>query len=194
MARVFRFYETKTERLVSRLKFICRQEQLIVRSDALSTLCNRSENDIRSCLNSLQFLAAHMGNSVISVDDLAKHDVGHKDVKSSLFTVWQSIFSAKSERIAKVSTMRGKAASSKLSSTSGAFSAVNALSKRAQSVVSISGSHLHEVSKVLDGVFENYHKVQYTDPGLEKTNEALAWMLFGNLVQRECARSSSLQC
>ncbi|CAN0227834.1 unnamed protein product, partial [Discosporangium mesarthrocarpum] len=44
-------------RLVQRLKTICSAERLCVNSDALTRLADRSHLDVRSCLNTLQFVA-----------------------------------------------------------------------------------------------------------------------------------------
>ena len=94
VADSFNFRSTKTERLVKRLKDICRQENIHVPGNVLSVLCNRTDNDIRSCLNTLQFLACQRAS--ITLHDLEGNSVGHKDQKASLFEVWSNVFSKQS--------------------------------------------------------------------------------------------------
>ena len=93
VAKIFVMRETRSERLSSRIKTICRHEHVVLRPDALNILCSRTDNDIRSCLNTLQFLSAR--NSLISRDAIMHTCVGHKDRKVALFDAWKSIFHAK---------------------------------------------------------------------------------------------------
>jgi DNA polymerase III gamma/tau subunit len=53
-ALVFRFERPSTDRLASRLADICAQEGLTVDMQTLTALCEHADNDIRSCLNTLQ--------------------------------------------------------------------------------------------------------------------------------------------
>lgn len=59
LVQIVEFSKTSTERLLSRLKHICRSENLAVTPDALRTLVSIADNDIRGCLNTLQFIRAH---------------------------------------------------------------------------------------------------------------------------------------
>ena len=56
VAHVVDFPAFSKEKLSSRLKVICRAEGLNVTSDGLSALTDVTHNDIRSCLNTLQFI------------------------------------------------------------------------------------------------------------------------------------------
>ena len=55
-AQVVVFPKPHTQRLVTRLRQICKAERVPVANDALQYLCNASENDVRTCLNTLQFV------------------------------------------------------------------------------------------------------------------------------------------
>jgi chromosome transmission fidelity protein 18 len=91
IADVYVFRGTKSERLVKRLKDICRGEKIHVPAKVLSVLVQRTDNDIRSCLNTLQFLSCR--RNAVTLHDLEGNAVGHKDQKTSLFEVWDSVFS-----------------------------------------------------------------------------------------------------
>ena len=95
VAKIFVMRETRSERLSSRIKTICRHEHVVLRADALNILCQRTDNDIRSCLNTLQFLSAR--SSTISRDAIMHTCVGHKDRKVALFEAWKAIFHTKAQ-------------------------------------------------------------------------------------------------
>jgi hypothetical protein len=56
LAQIVEFGHTATARLVDRLKAICRAENLTVTGEALRALAVATDNDIRSCLNTLQVM------------------------------------------------------------------------------------------------------------------------------------------
>ena len=96
VADCFSFKTAKCERLVKRLRDICRAESIHVPGNVLSALCKRTDNDIRSCLNTLQFLSCQ--KSRVTLQDLESNAVGHKDQKASLFEVWDGVFSKRGFR------------------------------------------------------------------------------------------------
>lgn len=55
LAKIFVLDTPSPQRLITRLKHICRQEGLKRSTGALGTLCSSGENDIRYCVNALQF-------------------------------------------------------------------------------------------------------------------------------------------
>jgi len=57
---------------------------------ALVTLCDKTEQDLRSCLNTLQFLAKR--KKTISSLDLTGLQCGQKDISKSAFAMWQQLF------------------------------------------------------------------------------------------------------
>lgn len=57
---------------------------------ALITLCDKTEQDLRSCLNTLQFLAKR--KSLICSTDLTGLQCGQKDISKSAFQMWQQLF------------------------------------------------------------------------------------------------------
>ena len=89
-ALVFRFERPSTERLAARLAEICRQESLACDMQTLVALCEHAENDIRSCLNTLQFIRRKTTRLTSAM--LSTMLVGHKDVGKSLYQLWEQIF------------------------------------------------------------------------------------------------------
>ena len=104
------FGRTDTSRLVDRLKAICRLENLTVSGEALRSLAATTENDIRSCLNTLQFVRAEAtrassvhsgGNSEddstaprfrVTTDMITRAAVGIKDQTRALYDVLGAVF------------------------------------------------------------------------------------------------------
>ncbi|GIY35546.1 chromosome transmission fidelity protein 18 homolog [Caerostris darwini] len=96
LALVLNFPSTATSRLAARLNEISSKEGLIADMAALSLLCEKTANDIRSCLSTLQFL--HRKKHELKVSDLQNLQIGQKDMQKSLFAVWQDVFYFKDKK------------------------------------------------------------------------------------------------
>lgn len=70
---------------------------------ALTRLCEQTECDVRSCLNTLQFLAHK--RRPIKVADLAGLSIGQKDISKGAFAIWQDLLQIKVCKAASASTM-----------------------------------------------------------------------------------------
>lgn len=77
-------------RLGDRLKEIADNENLNTNLTALIALANKSGNDIRACVSTLQFYGNNKRE--FTLEDALKLDVGLKDRNHGLFTIWQTIF------------------------------------------------------------------------------------------------------
>ena len=93
---------------MDRLKAICRAENLTVTGDALRSLAATTDNDIRSCLNTLQFVRAEATRSSIQSSDgvedvttprfrvttdmITRAAVGLKDQTRALYDVLGAVF------------------------------------------------------------------------------------------------------
>lgn len=53
-------------------------------------LAERTEGDVRCCINTLQFLARQ--KRVVRVADVATAGAGHKDISKGAFDIWQQLF------------------------------------------------------------------------------------------------------
>ncbi|XP_022687359.1 chromosome transmission fidelity protein 18 homolog isoform X2 [Varroa jacobsoni] len=86
--------QTQSHRLVFRLQEVLRKERMKYDRAALQALSEKTGNDIRSCLCTLQFLQARKGQTgMISMTDVAGVAVGDKDMEQSLSNVVRSVFS-----------------------------------------------------------------------------------------------------
>ena len=90
MALVIPFPPTATNRLASRLKEITNQEKFLTDLTTILALCKKTDNDIRSCLSTLQFCKKR--GRALNADDITRMSVGVKDSQKSLFSVWADIF------------------------------------------------------------------------------------------------------
>lgn len=164
VAQVVEFKLMSSTRLVQRLRTICRSEKISAMPSALALLAANTENDIRSCLNSLQFLKSKVrasGGPIRITDDMvAQATVGHKDKHHGLFEVWQGIFMTKRKQRRSV-----------------ARHAKNGPSNEQQLYDMVQSTG--EYDKLLSGLFENYTVVQNTDPMMEKIVACHDWLSFG---------------
>jgi chromosome transmission fidelity protein 18 len=87
---VFPFPPTVSTRLAQRLSDIALQQRLRADTSTLMALCEKSDNDIRACLSTLQFFWSR--GKQLTVADVSSHAVGQKDTQKSHFTVWREIF------------------------------------------------------------------------------------------------------
>ncbi|PWA21297.1 hypothetical protein CCH79_00018449 [Gambusia affinis] len=85
------FPQTQPSRLSQRLAEISTLQGLKADTGALMCLCEKTDNDIRSCINTLQFLH---GRGLKQLDSriIQSISVGQKDQNKGLFCLWQEIF------------------------------------------------------------------------------------------------------
>eukprot|EP00741_Cyanophora_paradoxa_P008476 tig00001333_g8201.t1 len=188
-AQVFHFRRPPVSRLARRLKLICQAEGLSVDTRALTALCELTECDVRTCLNTLQFVRNRQEPSIaVTTHTLARAAVGHKDFARSHFAVWQSIFEA---------PKRGSDALAELARAgSGPSGAARGEAGR-QGVPPERQRHWREMQerlyahgdaeKVLEGVHENLHAVGFHDPLLTRAADALDWLCLGDLLAKRHA-------
>jgi hypothetical protein len=163
----------------------------MLRSDALSLLCSRTDNDIRSCLNTLQFLASN-GVRTLSRDAVVNTCVGHKDRKVALFDVWRAIFTV---------PKRDHQAGAAISRGSNSFQRKGQYFEQRRGRASIRGDvHLkkrrdlgtakvmavtsrlgRDMGRILDGIHSNFATQSFNDPMLTKTAGVLDWLCFSDM-------------
>jgi chromosome transmission fidelity protein 18 len=90
------FRKVPTLTIAKRLHSICELEGLTADMRSLNALCEITDGDIRSCLNTLQFIR---GKSNTFTKDMIEHTpLGKKDVGKNLSSVWNDIFNARSAK------------------------------------------------------------------------------------------------
>mmetsp|Transcript_46222 Transcript_46222/g.76990 ORF Transcript_46222/g.76990 Transcript_46222/m.76990 type:complete len:1050 (-) Transcript_46222:217-3366(-) len=218
-ALVFNFKRTSAQRLSHRLKSICRQEGMALDSKTLNTLCELTECDVRSCLNTLQFLKRR-GNRRVNEAIIRSMALGQKDINKSLFSIWTSIFEMPRKRNTPM-TAFDEDGFSLSSSSAGATSSRGggggtksgqqwrfapgakksdsggqSTSRRMGEENLANWTSLYtmlashsENDRILDGCHENFLSVRFSDTGLDKTVQCFEWMEYAETLNR-AARSS----
>ncbi|XWS35110.1 hypothetical protein CRYUN_Cryun21dG0098100 [Craigia yunnanensis] len=172
VAKVHTFVQPTVSRVVSRLKYICNNEGMKSSSVALTALAEFTECDIRSCLNTLQFL--NKKKEALNVMEISSQVVGRKDMTKSAFDIWKEIFQ-------KRKTKRDRKSNSSSGSCYGEFDFLQSLiSNRA------------DYDLILDGIHENILQLQYHDPVMQKTVKCLNSLGISDLMQHYVMRTQKM--
>jgi chromosome transmission fidelity protein 18 len=140
--QVIEFGKTSGDKLVARLKAIAALEGMTIAREALHALVALTDFDVRSCLNTLQFLKSQVAKARssssapgsaaaaaavsqrmrVTTDMLMHASVGAKDMTKALFDVWGSVFRAPDTRGRHVAGTMSSEQGSSSSSGSGSGS------------------------------------------------------------------------
>ncbi|KAG9063033.1 hypothetical protein KI688_004633 [Linnemannia hyalina] len=188
IAQIHQFRKPSVRTFVNRLQQICEIEQVQSDTRAFGVLYEMTEGDMRSCLNTLQFiknksrasakLAATQtssrrtgtdGGDGLTVEALTKSTIGRKDLNKSLFSVWEEIFQA---------TYARKTRSALKVMEDGREGLVkddnNTYVSRMVSIVQTNGDY----DKLMQGCFENYPTMIFHDVAMNKVVENTEWLAF----------------
>ncbi|XP_050392503.1 chromosome transmission fidelity protein 18 homolog [Patella vulgata] len=175
-ALLLSFPQTESSRLASRLYEVIRQEHLKADMNALLALCERTDNDIRSCLNTLQFVRKN--RKELTVQSVQGMSIGQKDAHRSLFSTWYEIFTMPRGKQNRFVNLRDL---SEGKTTKAATATTPAVRFRNILLVAQAAG---EYDKVKQGLFENYLEAKSKDPHLVGLNLANEWLGFTDLIQR----------
>ncbi|KAH7672890.1 chromosome transmission fidelity protein 18 [Dioscorea alata] len=150
VANVHVFVQPTISRVVNRLKYICNKEGFRTNSIALSALAEYTECDIRSCLNTLQFLNKKKVN--LNVLDIGSQVVGRKDVSRSSFDVWKEVFQKRKSKRERKSLNDGI--------------------RHLDSLYTLIANR-GDYELTMDGIHENFLQLSYHDPKMQKTARCL---------------------
>ncbi|KAK3019198.1 hypothetical protein RJ639_002970 [Escallonia herrerae] len=172
VAKVHVFVQPTVSRIVSRLKYICNKEGMKTSSIAITALAEYTECDIRSCLNTLQFL--NKKKESLNVLAISSQVVGRKDTAKSVFDVWKEVFQKKRVNRERKS---GNESRSKLSEF-----------EFLQSLISNRGDY----DLIFDGIYENMLQLHYHDPVMQKTVKCLASIGVSDIVHQYIMRTQKM--
>ncbi|KAF9409813.1 hypothetical protein BGZ94_001854 [Podila epigama] len=158
IAQIYQFKKPSVRTVVTRLQQICEIEQVPSDTRAFGVLYEMTEGDMRSCLNTLQFIKNKSKSSILAsssslsggreggltVDALSKATIGRKDQNKSLFSVWEELFQAPYARKSR--------------------SALKVLEEGRDGLVK--------------GCFENYLSMTFHDTAMSKVVENGEWLSF----------------
>ena len=179
------FPPTLSSRLTQRLQDIASREKMRTDMTALMALAEKTDNDIRSCLSTLQFFKSR-GKYMRAVD-VHKTNIGQKDVHRSLFSIWEDIF-----QIPRSSSKR-KFVGSNQSNGNEEFVQEENLSSmpiRFKTILnSVQGCGDYE--KMIQGAFENYLMIKFKDVKMQNALCGNDWLQFFDVMQQQILHSQN---
>nr|XP_022313340.1 chromosome transmission fidelity protein 18 homolog [Crassostrea virginica] len=175
-AFVINFPQTELARLASRLSEVAKSQSLKTDLNTLLALCDKTGNDIRSCINTLQFCFRQ--KQELTMRTVQTMNVGQKDSNKSLFSMWYEIFSLprpKKNKFISLHDIQGQdwKKNDNLS-----------LESRFKNVLH-SAHCTGEYTKLIQGMFENYLECKFKDPKMEGLVLANDWLCFTDLLNSE---------
>jgi hypothetical protein len=87
---VFQCPTIATQRLAERLGTVCAISNISAEIGGLVALCEMTRNDIRSSLNTLQFLSSR--SMRITSKLINELTIGHKDYEKSIYEIMNEVF------------------------------------------------------------------------------------------------------
>ncbi|NWH93293.1 CTF18 protein, partial [Aegithalos caudatus] len=189
------FPRTAPSRLAQRLSEVALRQGMRADTGALLALCEKTDSDIRSCINTLQFLHGR-GQRELSVQMVQTMRVGLKDQNKGLFSIWQEIFQLPKLQRHRIGMDPSLPAQLLLGDEdlahpegSGGF---NSSSHRFHHILHLSISS-GEQEKLAQGLFENFLKMKVRDSSLGSVCLALEWLSFCDLLGRAVLQGQSFQ-
>nr|XP_033695197.1 chromosome transmission fidelity protein 18 homolog isoform X1 [Tursiops truncatus] len=197
-ALLLHFPPTLPSRLTQRLQEISLRRGMRPDPGALAALCEKTDNDIRACINALQFLHGR-GQRELSVQAVQTTRIGLKDQRKGLFSVWQEVFQlpqARRHRVGQDPTLPshtlllgdGHVGSGPLATKV----PLTAASQRFYHILHVAAS-AGEHEKVVQGLFDNFLRLRLRDSSLAAVCIALDWLAFDDLLSRAAHHGQSFQ-
>lgn len=166
-ALLLHFPQTDSAKLAGRLYEVSKVEKFKSDMNALLVLCEKTDNDIRSCLNTLQFIYSQCKE--LTMKNIQSVTIGQKDSHKSLFSVWYDVMSMPRPRRNKFVNIHEESDMDIVLNTSPAARFQNILS-----IVHGTG----EYDKLAQGLFENYLDCKFKDPYMAGVSLATEWLCF----------------
>ncbi|XP_036136464.1 chromosome transmission fidelity protein 18 homolog isoform X1 [Molossus molossus] len=197
-AFLLHFPPTLPSRLIQRLQEISVRQGLQADPGALAALCEKTDNDIRACINTLQFLHGR-GQRELNVRAVQTTRVGLKDQRKGLFSVWQEVFQlprAQRRRVVQDPTLPthtlllGNALVGL--GHQAAEAPLTMAAQRFYHILHVATS-AGEREKVVQGLFDNFLRLRLRDSSLGTVCAALDWLAFEDLLGQAAYHSQSFQ-
>ncbi|KAF9361013.1 hypothetical protein BGX26_006565 [Mortierella sp. AD094] len=187
IAQIYQFKKPSIRSVVTRLQQICEIEQIRSDTRAFGALYEMTEGDMRSCLNTLQFIKNKSKTGALSatststdriggergdshgqgltLETLNRATIGHKDQNKSLFSVWEELFQAPYAR---------KTRSALKVMEEGRDNDSKTYISRMVSMIQTNGDY----DKLIQGCFENFPTMIFHDVAMSKVVECTDWLAF----------------
>ncbi|XP_026341275.1 chromosome transmission fidelity protein 18 homolog isoform X1 [Ursus maritimus] len=187
-----------SSRLTQRLQEISVRQGMRADPGALAALCEKTDNDIRACINTLQFLHGR-GRRQLSVWAVQTTRVGLKDQRKGLFSVWQEVFQLPRAQRQRWGQEPAPPPHMLLLSDGHlglgprtAEAALTMASQRFYHILHVAAS-AGEHEKVVQGLFDNFLRLRLRDSSLGTVCTALDWLAFDDLLSRAAHHGQSFQ-
>ncbi|KAM8960370.1 LOW QUALITY PROTEIN: chromosome transmission fidelity protein 18 homolog [Pelodytes ibericus] len=195
-AFMLNFPQTLPSRLVQRLYEITIKQGMKADTGALMALCEKTENDIRSCINTLQFLHGR-GKKELNMRTVQTMKIGQKDQSKGLFVVWQEIFQlpkAQRKRIGQ------DILTPDLQHFLGTYTdplnqtrtPLSALAQRFHHILNLSTS-TGEYEKLTLGLYDNFLNMKVKESNFHAVCVALDWLQFTDIVNTTIMHGQNFQ-
>ncbi|XP_038675474.1 chromosome transmission fidelity protein 18 homolog [Scyliorhinus canicula] len=190
------FPPTLPSRLVQRLHEITNKTGMKADMGILLSLCEKAENDIRSCVNTLQFLHGR-GKKELSMKMVLTTKIGLKDQNKSLFAVWQEIFQlpkVQRKRIAQDCSLPDEL---RFIDNQDPLNAVvkpplGAAAQRFNHILHLATS-TGDYDKITQGLFDNFLLMKFKDPTFSGVCLALEWLEFTDILNERMISVQNFQ-
>ncbi|GAB6018829.1 hypothetical protein CHUAL_000490 [Chamberlinius hualienensis] len=180
-ALIINFPSTTSNRLASRLMEISKTEKLKTDLSTLMALCVKAENDIRSCISTLQFVTRK--KRMFHMADVHCLPCGQKDIQRSLFSVWQTLFQIPKSSVSNTMKYDPEKAKELLKSSGHEESRFEKILALSQST----GEH----DKIHQGVFENFPMMKFKEHNMKNCTYGSEWLCFADIFQQEINHSQN---
>lgn len=156
----------------------------------LIALCEKADNDIRSCLNTLQFLKGRC--KTLTLNQVSSMSLGQKDAHKSLFSVWQSIFQMpKQQRKQYVNPYDRASSVSEAQDLALVMAQNNTTSQARFTNIYQTAIAAGDTNKIMQGLFENYLNAKVKDPRMDCVRGALEWLEYVDLLNERTAKTQN---
>ncbi|KAH8283478.1 hypothetical protein KR018_003435 [Drosophila ironensis] len=182
VAFVVTFPPIDSARLAERLVKIAQREELKTDFGSLIALAEKSGNDVRSCISSMQFFNAQKHS--LTLQDVLNNNLGQKDRHQGLFEVWDAIFRIQRPRKTLQTDANNSEEPAQVTMTN---MSVGTRVRNVLDVVHSSGDY----ERLTQGVYENYLQQKMPDPDFHGVCEALKWFCFTDTLQHQISRQQN---
>ncbi|XP_023174575.2 chromosome transmission fidelity protein 18 homolog isoform X2 [Drosophila hydei] len=183
IAFVVNFPPIDAARLAERLLQIAHKEHLKTDFGALISLAEKTGNDVRSCISSMQFFNAQ--KHCLTLQDVLNNNLGQKDRHQGLFDVWGAIF-----RIQRPKKQLQQSSSNNAEETAQVTMTNMSVATRVRNVLDVVHSS-GDYERLTQGVYENYLQQKMPDPNFTGICEALQWFCFADTLQHQISRQQN---
>ncbi|XP_046403632.1 chromosome transmission fidelity protein 18 homolog [Ischnura elegans] len=185
-ALIIHFGSTANSRLACRMMEISREQGIKTDMGAIMSLCQKMQNDIRSCISFLHLFKVQ--NRPLRMIDVQKTTVGLKDMQKSAFDVWQEIFKIHKEKVGSMLKDHNFSLSA-VQSPLLRFSE-NSLKYRMVRVMRAVQS-FGDYERLSQGVFENYLSVKQKESALREVAVGAEGFIFFDIINNEVRSQQS---